>query len=31
LRFIPPLIITKKEIDSLVSVLSNSLAKLNNK
>ncbi|MBT5632312.1 MAG: aspartate aminotransferase family protein [Nitrospina sp.] len=31
LRFIPPLIITRKDIDSLVSVLSNSLVKLNNK
>jgi acetylornithine/N-succinyldiaminopimelate aminotransferase len=31
LRFIPPLIISRKDINSLVSVLSNSLAKLNNK
>ena len=31
LRFIPPLIISRKDINSLVSVMSNSLAKLNNK
>ena len=31
LRFIPPLIISRKEIDALISVLSNSLTKLNNK
>jgi len=31
LRFIPPLTISRKDIDSLVSVLSNSLTKLNGK
>jgi acetylornithine/N-succinyldiaminopimelate aminotransferase len=31
LRFIPPLIISRKEIDSLIPVLSDSLTKLNNK
>lgn len=31
LRFIPPLIISRKEIDSLISVLSESLTKLNHK
>ena len=31
LRFIPPLIISRKEIDALISVLSKSLTKLNNK
>jgi len=31
LRFIPPLTISRKDIDSLVSVLSNSLTKLNDK
>jgi len=31
LRFIPPLIISRKEIDALISVLSKSLSKLNNK